>query len=168
MLAKLTWKQFSSHNQHPTSKDITVKSSAQLKLKFLIDFCCLLLYYVTVKSTMLLLGFYNQQPLSSREAKAGNWQTQDYQTELQGDQTRPDDTGWKHISKQNNKAFFSHASRGEAGWLSGYTTTTTWRPICIELSRRQAVPVSSKRHLFNWHIVELVQLATILFSFLWK
>ena len=74
----------------PTSKDITVKSSAHLKLKFLIDFCCLLLYYVTVKSTMLLLGFYNQQPLSSREAKAGNWQTQDYQTELQGDQTRPD------------------------------------------------------------------------------
>ena len=50
----------------------------------------MLLYYVTVKSTMLLLGFYNQQPLSSREAKAGNWQTQDYQTELQGDQTRPD------------------------------------------------------------------------------
>ena len=47
-------------------------------------------YYITVKTTMLLLGFYNQQPLSSREAKAGNWQTQDYQTELQGDQTRPD------------------------------------------------------------------------------
>ena len=59
----------------PTSKDITVKSSAHLKLKFLIDFCCLLLYYVTVKSTMLLLGFYNQQPLSGGEARAGNHQT---------------------------------------------------------------------------------------------
>ena len=43
---------------------------------------------------MLLLGFYNQQPLSSREAKAGNWETRlpDHAQELQPDQTRPDQT----------------------------------------------------------------------------